>query len=202
MMLFLRMDEAQRIIKAATKLRDKIIIRLALFSGIQRREIAEARIEHIDPIEQVIWLPKRHWNKDGYACLDTETLTLLTQYVGTRTRGPLFKGRTHGHLNVVRVWQIVKTAALQANVRLAEQCGPRVLRHTFATTWLKNKGNIVLLQKQLGHKHLRSTACYLDFVMTDVRPEYNRIIRKARRNSLAQLIDESLKQKGVESWLS
>jgi integrase len=53
-----------------------------------------------------------------------------------------------------------------------------MLRHTFATTWLKRRGNIRLLQKQLGHSKLESTAYYLDWMPEEVREEYDSLFNQ------------------------
>jgi len=50
-----------------------------------------------------------------------------------------------------------------------------MLRHTFATTWLRKGGNIRWLQKQLGHANLESTAYYLDWLPGEVKAEHERL---------------------------
>lgn len=48
---------------------------------------------------------------------------------------------------------------------------PHMFRHSFAVNWLRNKGDIYLLKKMLGHSSIRTTEQYLDIVPQDVGAE-------------------------------
>lgn len=223
-MLLIRMDEAINIIDGAKTLRDKLVIRYLLFVGLEPREIGEACIEHIDFVEGTLYIPSRHWHKDGYPCVDQETLHLTAKYAGSQTQGPLIRGAHGGHLKRMQIWRIVRDAAVRAGVRCAHKIHPRTLKYIFATTWLKPKpvpflvrcpccdrvfqifiplpGSVGTLQKQLSHKHLSSTAHYLKFIMDDVRPEYDRLMRYVQCVQAGSLpIDSTLNKKEVVEWV-
>ncbi len=55
-------------------------------------------------------------------------------------------------------------AIKKAGIDLPDGQSTHVLRHTFATTYLANGGDIKTLQSILGHKHLSSTMVYLKVV--------------------------------------
>ena len=223
-MLRIRMDEAIHILEAAETLRNKLVIRYPLFAGLESSEVTEAQIEHLDFVEGTLYLPRRHWHKDGYACIDQETLHLTAKYIGNRKTGPIIRGPHGGPVTKMTVWRIVREAAIRAGVRCADKINPRTLRYVFATTWLKPKpvpflarcpccdcvfqmfiplpGSVGTLQKQLSHKKLESTAAYLKFVMDDVKPEHERLIRYVQAVQAGSIpSDPTLKKQEVIEWV-
>jgi integrase len=162
-------------------------------------------------------------NKDGYPCIDKETLFLTAEYIGARKRGPLIRGWRGTPLTRHAIWYIVKRTARRAGVRCADKISPRTLKYIFATTWLKPKpvpflvrcpccerafrvfiplpGSVGTLQKQLSHKHLESTAAYLRFVMDDVRPEYDRLMRYVQAVQSGSLPIGATKKREVREWV-
>jgi integrase len=174
-MIYLRWDEALRVEKAAASSRDRLIVRLGIYVGMRAHEIADARIEHVDLINEVIYIPHGHAAGPRYAAVDFETLKLLATYVGSRVKGPLLARSNGQPISRWVVYCAVKKAAEKSGVVRVRPIGPLMLRHTFATTWLRREGNIHLLQKQLGHQHLGSTEHYLDFLPEEVKAEHARL---------------------------
>jgi len=179
-MLCLRWDEALRVEKAAETLRDRLIVRLGIYVGMRAHEIADARIEDVDLINEWIYIPHGHAAGPRYAAVDFETLRLLASYVGDRQRGPLLARSNGQPITRWIVYYAVRKAAEKSGVVRARPIGPLVLRHTFATTWLHRRGNIHLLQRQLGHQQLKSTAYYLDFLPDEVKAEHARLFEPSR----------------------
>jgi site-specific recombinase XerD len=59
--------------------------------------------------------------------------------------------------------------------RISEsRCSPHTFRHFFATQYLRNGGNILSLQKILGHSRLDITERYLSYGQADVKAEHER----------------------------
>ena len=50
-----------------------------------------------------------------------------------------------------------------ANIQLADGQNTHVLRHTFASHFMMNGGNILVLQRILGHANIRETMRYAHF---------------------------------------
>jgi len=178
LMIYLSWDEAVRAEEFAETLLDRLIWRLPFRSGFRAHEVADARIEHIDPEQEWIYIPHGHRNGARYACVDKETLRLLVIYVGSRKKGPLLIRYDMRPISRHIVYYSVTSTAEKACLVKAKRVGPLMLRHTFATTWLKRRGNIRLLQKQLGHEKLESTAYYLDWMPEEVREEYDSLFNQ------------------------
>lgn len=58
----------------------------------------------------------------------------------------------------------VKRAAKRANLREAEEFYPHCLRHSFATNWLRDGGDLENLRRAMGHASLNTTQKYLQLV--------------------------------------
>jgi integrase/recombinase XerD len=177
---FLRWHQGLQVEKAARSLRARLIIRLVLFVGMRAHEIADARIEHVDPINGLIYVPHGHSSGPRWAAVDQTTLQLLMKYVGSRVRGPLLI--RHDGSAITRhivYYQVMRAAALSGIVSV-KRVGPNVLKHTFATTWIRKDGNLILLKKQLGHRKLDSIQAYLDLLPEEVKAEHSRLFEGPR----------------------
>ena len=179
--LFLRLDQALDVLEAAETLRERLVIRYMVFNGLSNMELAAARIEHLDPVECTLFLPRRHWKRNCICDIDPETVRLQIIYSGRRKKGPLIRSQRGGHLSKMWIWYIVKRVAFRTSIPGKETISPLTLKRTFAREWLLATKNIGSLQKQLGHKHLWSTAHYLRFVLEDVRRNHKRLMERVER---------------------
>lgn len=179
-MLFLRLDQAIQLLEAADNMTDRLAIRYCLFNGLSPMEISAARIEHLDPVECMLYLPRRHWKNECVCRIDHETVKQQIIYSGDRKKGPLLRSQTTGgHYSRCGIWQVIKRVARGTIIPDRERISPRVLKRTFAREYLLTPGNTVgSLQKQFSHLHLTSTAHYLRFVMEDVRRDHARMMER------------------------
>jgi hypothetical protein len=181
-LLFLRLDQARELLRAARTLREKLVIRYFLLNGLAPTELSLARLEGLDPVNCTLFLPKRHWKRNCLADIDAGTVHLQLSYAGNRVDGPLIRGRADKrrakgsglHYNWLN--RIVHKVADRTCIAGKERVSPIVLKRTFAREWLLSGGGVGTLQKQFSHKHLWSTAHYLRFVMEDVKPEHTRMV--------------------------
>lgn len=178
-MLYLRLDQLLRLLAACETMREKLVIRYFGFNGLSPMELANARIEHLDPVECTLFLPKRHWKKNCQTDIDAETVRLTIIYCGDRKRGPLIQSRYGGHFRSKGLLRLVKRVARRTIIRDRHKISALILKRTFAKLFLKTPGNTIGgLQKQFSHKHLWSTAHYLRFDMDDVREEHDAMMRQ------------------------
>lgn len=180
-MIYLRWDEGKTVESMAQSLQHRVIIRLHLYSGMRAHEVVDARIEDVDPVNSWIYVPHGHNAGPRYVIVDRETLRLLAMYVGDRKKGPLFLKADGSPITRYVAYYAVMRAAGRTDIRKRKGISPLMLRHTFATTWLKRKGNIRLLQKQMGHAKLESTAYYLDWMPEEVKIEYEQLFEEEKQ---------------------
>ena len=55
-----------------------------------------------------------------------------------------------------------------------KDCHPHVLRHTFATEFIRNGGNVFALQRALGHTDLAMVRRYVETAQSDVEAAFRR----------------------------
>jgi len=179
-MLFLRLDQALDLEKAAKNLKERLVIRYMVYNGLSSLEVAEARIEDLDPVECTLFLARRHWKRNCVLDVDPETVRLQAIYSEGRKKGPLIRSRRGGHFTKQGIWTLVKRVARRTAIPGAERICPLVLKRTFAREWLLAGGSIGSLQKQFSHKHLWSTAHYLRFVLEDVRRNHEKLMERVK----------------------
>lgn len=189
--VYLQWDEAKQVEAGAAisdhPLRSRLVIRLCLYTGMRSHEVVDANIEDVDPLNGWIYVPHGHNNGPRYVAVDKETLRLLGIFVGARTEGPLLVRDDGRRLSRWQVYYAVARSAKMVGIKKRWCPSPRMLRHTFATTWLKQKGNIRLLQKQMGHSKLESTAAYLDWMPEEIKAEYSKLFEE-EHNALPLLV--------------
>ena len=136
---------------------------LAFYSGLRVEEVATIKIENIYANEHKLKVLGKG-NKERYTILPDITIKFLRLYCKekkiTRKSGYLFVG-TSGHdvmnsKTIVNYFTKIKNK-YNLNKNLTFHC----LRHSFATYYLSNGGNILTLKSMLGHKSLNSTTIYL-----------------------------------------
>ena len=183
-MLYLRLDQTLELLSATKSLKEKLAVRYMVFNGLSPMEVAAARIEHLDPVECTLFLPRRHWKRNCIADIDAETVRLQIMYSGARKKGPLIRSQKGGHFSRHGLWRLVKVVARRTWIAGAEYISPRILKRTFAREYLLTPGNTICsLQKQFSHKKLSSTARYLRFNLQDVRRNHTRMMKRVRHET-------------------
>ncbi len=144
-------------------LKYKCWLLLAFCSGLRVSEVATVKIENIFPNEHKLKVLGKG-NKERYTILPDVVIKFLRLYCKeqhiTQKQGYLFKGtKGNEHINckgIINYFTTLKTA-----YNLDENITFHILRHSFATYYLMNGGNIITLKSMLGHSRLESTNIYL-----------------------------------------
>lgn len=67
---------------------------------------------------------------------------------------------------------LIRNSAIRAG--LSAKVTPHTLRHSFATNFLKNNGNMRYLSELLGHASLDTTMIYAHVVNNDLKDQYEK----------------------------
>jgi len=181
------MNQALELLRRAKNMKERLVIQYMIFNGLSPMEISNARIEHLDPVENTLFLPRRHWKTNCVADIDPDTVRLQILYSEDRRTGPLIISQRRGPYSLKGIWGVVKRVARRTTIPGKDRISPLILKRTFAREWLASGGTLGTLQKQLGHKHLWSTAHYLRYVLKDVRRNHAKLLRKIRsKNALKE----------------
>ncbi len=136
---------------------------LAFCSGLRVEEVANIRIENIFPNEHKLKVLGKG-NKERYTILPDIVTKFLRMYCKekhiTKKNGYLFEG-TNGNEHINSKGIINYFSTLKVAYDLDKNISFHTLRHSFATFYLMNGGNIISLKSMLGHSHLATTSIYI-----------------------------------------
>jgi len=185
---FLSPEQTNKLINNATSLKNRIIISLMAYCGLRRIEIQNLRIEDINFNEQMLNLTYTKGRKKRSVPISKALHSDLKILIKNRIKGYVFTPGTPGkkerHLSSVRINQILKETGEKANIKnpnpRLKYINPHLLRHTFGRTYLRNGGQIQILQKILGHSSITTTiSIYGHPSIKDIQEDYERIMKEA-----------------------
>jgi len=130
-------------------------------TGLRLSEALSLRLTDIDGQRLQIRVVKGKGAKDRYVDIPPTLLPVLRDYYKAyRPQHLLFNGKVVGLAWAKRSaqWSIQHARSAAGIARVVS---PHVFRHCFATHHLESGTNLVYLQKQLGHKNLKTTAKYI-----------------------------------------
>lgn len=175
---FLTQKEATDLMQAPSTsrfaLRNQAILELMYSSGLRRSETIGLNIGDINFTQGTVRVFGKG-SKERIVPVTNIALSCISDYLATRTdtayHAPLFLGSKGTRLSGEGLAQIVKQAAIKAN--LAHKITPHSLRHSFATHLLNNGCDLKSLQEMLGHKSLSATQVYTHVSLEHLKQVYD-----------------------------
>lgn len=161
-----------------TGLRNKCFVALMLDCGLRRGEIPKINIGHID-IKGKTLVVNGKGGKQRVVPMGNTSAALLTEYIEkyrikSGLNDPLF-------YNEIGNCRCTDNLVKQVFKRLKEKSGikrlhPHLLRHTFATYYIADGGDLETLRIILGHANIQTTQRYLHMA-------FNLNLQRSRHNS-------------------
>jgi site-specific recombinase XerD len=79
-----------------------------------------------------------------------------------------------------RLFQMCQHSIAESMKRLGRKVGverlhPHLWRHTYAVRWLRNGGDVISLQKVLGHSDLEVTKVYIHLAQVDIEDKHRQV---------------------------
>jgi len=161
-------EEMTRLLLAAKKPRDKLILQLLVTTGLRSRELLELRVGDVDFNKGVIRVRGAKYGKERLITAPKEVFEALEAWIklnNLKPRDRLF------NLSYQALYKILKKLAQKAGID-PSKVRPHVLRHTFATMALRKGLSLSTLQRLLGHSDIRTTQVYLHITIEDIKREY------------------------------
>lgn len=148
-------------------LKNKLIFFLLVETGIRRREIPNIKLNDLIFEKNVIYLRFTKENRKRYIVYSSNVKSILSEYLGSINGEYLFPKTT-----VRSISDIFNRLKKKLNIK---KLSCYVLRHSFATIFLNNNGNIEVLRKLMGHKSLNTTMRYLHTSLDDLVLNYSKV---------------------------
>lgn len=174
-------DEKERILnhyneKSELNLRNKCIIALMLDCGLRRSEVLTLEYPNINYTNNYIKVYGKG-NKERLVPIGLTTKKLLMKYSNMRSLPEfdtkiLFIDKNRKPMSDNALKQVF--ARLKKNTQI-DRLHPHMLRHTFATDYLVNGGDIYSLQAILGHTSLEMVRKYLHLASSYIIANHKRL---------------------------
>ena len=151
------------IVNNESNLEHKCWYLLSFCCGLRVSEIATLKIEEINSREHKLKVIGKG-NKERYTILPDIVIKYLRLYYKSKgykfSTGYLFKGiELNEHISPRTIGNSFTN--LKKEYNLPKEITEHSLRHSFATYYLKNGGDILILKSMMGHKTLTSTSIYV-----------------------------------------
>lgn len=169
---FLTAEEVRAMIEHACNPRAKFIISLLYASGIRLSELLSLNRDQI--VEKRFTVIGKG-DKPRLCFIDDRTEQLMNEYLATRTdrNDALVISFEHkDRMTATNVQLVVRNAARRAGIN--KKVTPHTLRHSYATNFLKNNGNMRYLCQSMGHVSMDTTAMYAHVVDADLEDQYRK----------------------------
>ena len=193
---YLELEQVERLIAIATKLRDKLLVRIPWRTGIRVSELIGIKVPDIDPENRAIVIKVlKQRKRDGKTVerrrivpVDQGTLDLVKEYLEWRKQFP-YKGNLLFPITRQRVdqiyWKLGKRAGIKEigdpAVSKHRKLHPHHMRHSFAIHCIKRGMTIERLQKILGHSSPTTTSVYLQYSVADLHEDYDKVWEEDER---------------------
>jgi integrase/recombinase XerC len=164
--IFMDDEEYKIFLQAAETLRDELILRVLLATGMRVSEVEALNINHIDQVNCTVKVVKGKGKKQRIIDIDPKTIRLMQEYV-EKERGvakrledkdALFLSRQKTRLSKRSIQRIVKKCRENAGIK--KKITPHKCRHTTGRLLLEGGMDIRVIQEEFGHKSLSTTEIY------------------------------------------
>jgi integrase/recombinase XerD len=187
-------EEARRVLdtpdtQTLTGLRNKTILEVFYSTGLRLAELARLTVFDVDHRNGFVRVNRGKGGKDRVVPLGNKACDYVREYLARARSEWSKKNRDeralwlssvtpHGPLKAQAIEVMVKQCGRTAGVRVT----PHTWRHTCATHLVANGANIAAVQRQLGHRSLRTTQIYTRVAVPDLQTMH----RKAHPRSRAR----------------
>jgi site-specific recombinase XerD len=180
--VYLTNEEELRLLDAAHDARTRLTILAFLETGVRVSELNQIKKIDINFEEKKIKI---------YGKGAVERFVPISNDRGLISE---LKRYTEGFKDDARIFDVT-AMTLQHDIRgiakkakIGKKVSPHTLRHTLATHYLKNGGNIIALQKILGHTSLRTTQMYITYEEDLVLKDYEKTMASRSGNLMSPSI--------------
>lgn len=144
----------------------KLAVYLALNTGLRPSEVINLGIEDIDFDEGYLIVKRTKSYRERIVPINKKTIVEIKRYMFNNgiSKGKLFK------ISAERFSKLT----LKYSRELGFKVTPYMLRHTFATLFVENNGNLLILKNIMGHSQISTTERYVHESKKMIKSGYDR----------------------------
>jgi len=163
-----------KLMDVVTDSRDQALFYTHLYTGMRPGELVRLKLEDIDMDQSLITIKDAKCNKNRTIPIHKKPLMLIRRYLATRKDNSpyVFHSKngedpisTDGYRILLR--RYCKKAGIKKIIV------PYELRHTFASSFVENNGNLLTLKELLGHSDIKMTELYITANPRMLKKNYN-----------------------------
>lgn len=178
--IFMDNQEYKVFLESADSLRNKLLLRILLATGMRVSEVEALNISHIDQVNCTVKVVKGKGKKQRIIDIDPGTIDLMNQYIKQEREigkteednEALFLNSQKMRLNKRSIQRIVKTCREKSGIK--KKITPHKCRHTTGRLLLEGGMDIRVIQEEFGHKSLSTTEIYTKVTNEYRMQEYKR----------------------------
>lgn len=152
-----------------TASRDRAVILTLLDTGIRAQELCDLTIADYDEKRGRLHIRHGKGDKQRFVVLGNRSQKaiwrMMVERGKVRQSAPLFATQTEEHMQRDNLRHTLERIGDRAEVR---NVYPHRFRHTFAITFLRNGGNVLLLKELLGHESIEMVMRYAHIAEQDI----------------------------------
>ena len=157
--------------KDSVELRNQLIILLLITTGIRRTELSLLKKKNINFNDNSIFLDHTKTGETRYIYFD-EYIKQLLKNIIKQNDSEYIIVESRDNKEPFNADNITKLLTKIKRKLGFEALSPHILRHTFATTLLKNGANIESVRILMGHANIKTTQIYLHLDEKTVRNDF------------------------------
>lgn len=160
-------DQSAALIAACVEPREKVLVVLALHTGLRRAELAALEIGDVSLSARTVLVRCGKGGASRLLPLSEEAARTVARYVAEQglSHGPLLRSLSQPQEGIRpgTVSRIFSELAFRSGVKVRawDGIGPHSLRHTAATGWYQSSGDVLAVSDLLGHASLAQTQRYV-----------------------------------------
>lgn len=148
-------------------LRDHAILSLLIDCGLRASELCQLKVSDANTAQGLLIVRQGKGRKDRVVPMSPQTIRVVRKFASTRpSDGYLFATVKRDCFTAGSLLQLVQRVGKAAGV---SNVNVHRFRHTFALSWLRNNGDVMTLQKVMGHSNLSTTQVYLSLNTEDLQ---------------------------------
>lgn len=147
--------------------RDYAIITLLIDCGLRASELCNLKVTDANTAQGLLIVRQGKGRKDRVVPMSPKTIRVVRKFAATRPPdGYMFSTVKRDCFTAGSLLQLIQRVGKAAKVPNANV---HRFRHTFALAWLRNDGDVMTLQKVMGHSNLSTTQVYLSLTTEDLQ---------------------------------
>lgn len=159
--VFLNREEVFHLLMTPKLLKHRVLLGLTYAAGLRLFEVQAVRIADIDFVRKTVYVRRGKNGKSRYVFIDEDILRGIQKYISACNPSVfLFGGQKRGEAIAKRGIQHLCKAAVKKS-GLTKEITMHTLRHSYATHFLEDTGDLFSLKENLGHARLETTLIYV-----------------------------------------